>query len=101
MTRLAELEEAAGNAAEGKRLRAQAAWFLGFESYLDGEIEEAYKTLTKATALLPDDPRPWFALGEVALASGDLRRAQTAYREALIRNPRSGRARERLQAIER
>lgn len=98
-TRLAELEEAANNTAEAKRLRAQAAWLLGIETYLGGDLEGAHSSLTTATTLLPDDPRPWFTLGEVALAGGDLNRAAAAYREALKRNPRSGRARERLQAV--
>lgn len=59
----------------------------------------AFSDLTQDGAPAPSGPAAWFAKGQSALQSGDLSGAETAFREVLALDPRSGAAYSNLGVI--
>lgn len=52
-----------------------------------GGLEEAEEFLERMTAHMPDSPYTWAMVGDLFLASGDVRNAAEAYMQALDRDP--------------
>ena len=54
---------------------------------LTGGLEDAEEFLEKMTEHMPDSPYTWAMVGDLFLASGDVRNAAEAYMQALDRDP--------------
>lgn len=52
-----------------------------------GGLEDAHEFLERMTEHLPDSPYTWAMVGDLFLASGDVRNAAEAYMQALDRDP--------------
>lgn len=52
-----------------------------------GRFQEAEHQAAKARRLMPWSPEPWAALGEAQYAQGDVRSAQSSFRDAIAKDP--------------
>lgn len=72
--------------------RGHAALLEGIAAYRSNQLNEALKPLKLATELLPDDPAPWYYIGEMHFHLGQTRQAFQAYQRCLAIRPSHGRA---------
>nr|WP_204041270.1 hypothetical protein [Acrocarpospora phusangensis] len=91
LERLGRDSEAVDAAQEAVRL-APGSWaarlrLAGALRHLPGRWREASAEAAKAVRYAPEEPGPHALSGDLALARGDHRRAATAYRAALRRDP--------------
>lgn len=70
----------------------RAALQRGIAEYRSNRVEPAIPHLEEATRLIPDDPDPWYYLGEMYFHLGQFGEAREAYRECLRVQPGHGRA---------
>jgi Flp pilus assembly protein TadD len=63
------------------------------------KFDDALQLLSKAVQINPEDPLSWFNLGVAFEAKGDLKGAESAYRQALLLQPDLDRASEYLQRV--
>ncbi|WP_193183500.1 tetratricopeptide repeat protein [Nisaea sediminum] len=61
---------------------------LGTTCFEAGWLEPAATALNRSIYLRPDDPDPWFTLGQVFDAAGNRDHARTCYEQCLALNPR-------------
>ncbi|WP_420403634.1 tetratricopeptide repeat protein [Nisaea sp.] len=61
---------------------------LGMTCFEAGWLEPAATALNRSIYLKPDDPDPWFTLGQVFDAAGSRDHARTCYEQCLALNPR-------------
>jgi Flp pilus assembly protein TadD len=61
---------------------------LGTTCFEAGWLEPAATALNRSIYLKPDDPEPWFTLGQVFDAAGNRDHARTCYEQCLALNPR-------------
>lgn len=80
----ADTTSGGGNAIE---LRDKA-----YQAYNEGKWAEAEQALVALTRQIPQEPDPWFRLGNVYARQDEPRRAVAAYQEALVRKPENGKA---------
>ena len=71
--------------ASADRTRHERKWRTALLSA--GRVDEAASVLEEAKRLRPEDPRPHFYLGNIALLRNQEEQARTHYREALSRDP--------------
>ncbi len=69
--------------------QGQAHTLLGMAQFGQGKLEEAQNSLTKATLLIPEDPKPWLELARLYDHFGDPQRALETLRAALLNVPDS------------
>lgn len=63
-----------------------------YQAYNEGKWTEAEEALVALTQQIPQEPDPWFRLGNVYARQDEPRRAVAAYQEALVREPENGKA---------
>jgi len=63
-----------------------------YQAYNEGKWAEAEQALVALTRQIPQEPDPWFRLGNVYARQDEPRRAVAAYQEALVRQPENGKA---------
>lgn len=73
-----------GNAIE---LQQQA-----YKAYSEGDWAEAEKAYVALTKEIPQEPDPWFRLGNIYARLERPAQAVAAYQEALVRDPENGKA---------
>ncbi len=69
-----------------------AALLEGISAYRSNQLAEALKPLKRATELLPNDPAPWYYIGEMHFHLGQTQQALQAYQRCLAIRPSHGRA---------
>ena len=67
--------------------QADLLGFLGTALLSAGRVDEAQASLEESKRLRPDDPRPHFYLGNIALLRNEEEEARAHYREAIARDP--------------
>lgn len=67
----------------------QAYTLLGLAQFGQGKIEEAHSNLSKATLLIPEDPKPWLELARLYNHTGEPQRGLETLRAALLNVPDS------------
>lgn len=89
-----------------ERNRIQRDWHLGraallngMEEYRGNRLGAAISRLRKAARFSPQDPVPWFYLGEAYLHLGESDDAQDAYQRCLELDPGHGRAEAKLNFL--
>jgi len=76
-----------------------AALYGGVAAYRANSLSTAREELAKASRIFPKDPRPWFYLAEIELASLQIEKACALYQCCLEIDPNHGRAAERLSIL--
>jgi len=67
--------------------QADLLGYLGTALLSAGRVDEARTALEEARSLRPEDPRPHFYLGNIALLRNEEEQARAHYREALTHDP--------------
>lgn len=70
----------------------QAALLDGINEYRRNELESALRPLDEATRLIPEDPAPWYYIGEINLHLDHREASRAAYERCLELQPGHGRA---------
>jgi Flp pilus assembly protein TadD len=86
--------------AQRDRHLAGAALRTGIAEYRGNRLEEAIPPLREATQLNPQDPAPWYYLGEMNFHLGRFEKARAAYQHCLQLQPGHGRAAAKLAYLE-
>jgi len=84
------------NAAQRDWHLGRAALQTGIAQYRSNRLQGAISPLQEATKLNPEDPAPWFYLGEMHFHLGQFEEAQAAYQHCLELQPGHGRAAAKL-----
>jgi tetratricopeptide (TPR) repeat protein len=78
----------------------QVSLLEGMARYRNNQLSEALEPLALASGLLPDDPSPWFYIGEMHFHLGDTGQAIQAYRKCLRIRPSHSRAIAKLNHLQ-
>ena len=78
----------------------QLSLLEGIARYRKNQLSAALEPLALASELLPDNPSPWFYIGEMHFHSGDTKQAIQAYQKCLAIRPSHSRAIAKLNHLQ-
>ena len=99
--KLARIAEQESDVSGARHHLALATQFAALEAFRSNRLDEARSGLRRAVSLEPKLPAAWFYLAEIERVLGEKAAARSAYRRCLDQNPSHGRARARLELLDR